>query len=479
LVTLKTPVPGLLALPRNAVRYVEAMLLANIISFVKETLTDAGQVVATRGGVKNIYQVSLYRNAFYLVLYSAANSLTGILFWIAAARLYSTEAVGLASAGIAAIGLVAIFSSLGLDYGLIRFLPDVGNRASDTINTCFTTTGLITVVLAGIFMAGLAVWSPALLSIRESPAFLVSFLCLGLLFTVSGFAVQVFIARRQSGYTLAQGLIFGLSRFIPLFLLVSIYSSLGIYVSWGSAVAASALIGIFFFLPRVLKGYRPRLTIKKAVLTEMFRFSLANYISSIFWSLPMVVLPLTIVNILGAEQNAYFHVGWSVASVIFIIPVGTSQSLYAEGSHDQETLGREVRKSVKISLVLIVPALIIIMTLGDKILWLFGKAYSENTTKLIWIIAPSVIPMSINFIYLSIKRVQKRMKRAVFLTVFMAVITLSLSYFLLPVIGILGAGVAWLAGQAGAALFVIYEYLIGRRQSSVSRNIVSPEKRWT
>jgi O-antigen/teichoic acid export membrane protein len=432
------------------------VLLANLMNFVKETLTDARQIVATREGVKGLYQVSLYRNAVYLVANSAVNCLTGLLFWIAAARLYDAESVGLASAAIAAVGFVVLFSSLGLEYGLIRFLPDDGNKANDTINTCFTTAGLTAFVLAGVFLAGLGIWSPALLPIRESPAFLVSFLVLGFVFTLSTTLIQVFVARRRAGFALVLGVIFGLARFIPLFLLVSVISNLGIYVSWGVAISASTLIAIFGFLPRVIKGYRPRITIKKTVLTEMLRFSLANYVSYILWALPIVALPLMVVNILGVEQNAYFYVGWSVASIIFVIPVNTSLSLYAEGSHHQEELGREVRKSLKISLVLVVPTLIIFLVLGEKILWLFGQAYSENTTRLIWVIAPSA---------LRIKRVQKRMKSAIILTAFMAVITLGLSYILLPVMGILGAGVAWLAGQLGASLAIIYG-LIKKSSSS-------------
>jgi O-antigen/teichoic acid export membrane protein len=436
------------------------MFLLKLLSFGKETLTDARQIIITRDGVKNLYQVSLYRNAVYLVASSAVNSFTGVLFWIAAARLYDTGSVGLASAFISAIGFVAIFSSLGLDCGLVRFLPGAGGRTNDIVNSCFTTAGLAAVTLAGIFLAGLEMWSPALLAIKGNPLFLVSFIILACVFTLSGFATQVSIARRRADFALIQGLVFGLSRFVPLFLLAAAISGLGIYVSWGTALLVSMLMAIFWFLPRIIEGYRPRFVIKKPVLAEMFRFSLANYISNILWALPVVVLPLMVVNILGADQNAYFYIGWSVASIIFIIPAAVSQSLFAEGSHSQEQLGREVRRCLKISLVLIVPALIILLILGNKILWLFGRVYSENTTRLIWIIAPSVLPMSINYIFLSIRRVEKRMKSAVVLSAFIAVVTLVLSYILLPGLGILGAGLAWLAGQTGAAMFVAYKLLL-------------------
>jgi O-antigen/teichoic acid export membrane protein len=446
------------------------VLLTKLISFGKETLTDARQIISSRDGVKSLYQVSLYRNAVYLVIYSAVNSLTGILFWIAAARLYDTGSVGLASATITAIGFVVLFSALGLDYGLVRFLPGANVRTNDTINTCFTASGFAAVILAGVFLAGLGVWSPALLAIRENALFILSFIIIALIFTLSGFVTQVFIARRRAGFALTQGLVFGLSRFIPLVLLAPVISGLGIYVSWGIAVLVSTLLAVFWFLPWIIREYRPRFGIKKAVLADMFRFSLANFISNILWALPMVALPLMVVNILGAEQNAFYYVGWSVASTIFIIPAATSQSLFAEGSHSQEKLAHEVRKCLKISFVLIIPALIILLALGDKILWLFGRAYSENTTRLIWIITPSIFPLSINYIYLSIKRIEKKMKRAVILSAVIAVITLGLSCFLLPGMGILGAGLGWLAGQTGAALFVIYEFFFKR-----GGNIVSPE----
>jgi O-antigen/teichoic acid export membrane protein len=275
-----------------------------------------------------------------------------------------------------------------------------------------------------------------------------------------------------------QGLTFGLSRFIPLFLLAALISGLGIYISWGIAILVSALLAIFWFLPRIIEGYHPRFGIKKVVLAEMFRFSLANYLSNILWALPIVGLPLMVVNILGAEQNAYFYIGWSVASIIFIIPAAVSQSLFAEGSHSQEQLGREVRRCLKINFVLIAPALIILLALGNKILWLFGRVYSENTTRLIWIIAPSVVPLSINYIYLSIRRIEKRMKSAVILSSFIAVVTLVLSYILLPGIGILGAGLAWLAGQTGAAMFVIYKLLFKTGGGIESAKAMTGETGW-
>jgi O-antigen/teichoic acid export membrane protein len=436
------------------------MFGVGLINLVKETLVDAGQIIVSRQGARSLYRVSLYRNAVYLIINSAVNSLTGVVFWIVAARLYDPGAVGLASAAISASGFVVLFASMGLDFGVIRFLPDDNEKARDIVNSCITLVGLAALVLSGIFIAGLAIWSPALLPIQKSPVLLASFLSISFVFTISGLVFQVFVARRRAGFTLVQGLVFGLTKFIPLLLLASIYTGSGIYISWSIALALSTLIGLFWFMPRVIGGYGFRFRLKREALARMFKFSLANYVTSILWALPVVVLPLIVVNVLGTEQNAYYYIGWSVVSVIFIIPYSTSQALFAEGSHRPENLAQEVKKSLKISLVLIVPALLFLLLLGDKLLWLFGRHYSENAVKLIWIISPSVFPLTVNYIYLGIKRVQGKMTNAVLLTALLTILILGMSYLLLHALGIIGAGIAWLSGQSMVALFVIYELLL-------------------
>jgi len=48
---------------------------------------------------------------------------SGFFFWLIAARFYSTADIGLASAIISAMGLIAMLSLLSFDISLVRFLP--------------------------------------------------------------------------------------------------------------------------------------------------------------------------------------------------------------------------------------------------------------------------------------------------------------------------------------------------------------------
>jgi len=435
---------------------------------VKETGSNAGKILTSKTTLKDIYSVSLYRNAIFLMINSAAMALTGFFFWIVAARLYPVESVGLASAAIGAAGFLTLFSTLGLDQAIIRFLPAAGNKARNMINSVFSLVGGVSLLLSVIFIAGLNLWSPALLPIRQNPVFILVFVLFTVGSLLQSIAGQAFIAKRKSGFALIQGQIFAILRFVPLFLLAPYFKTYGIFASLAILMFFSITISTLIFIPRVEKGYVPRPVIKKEIIKEMVGYSVANYVTSIFWMLPQTVLPLIVANVLGTEQNAYYYIGWSVASILFSIPAAVSFSLFAEGAHREENLGIEIIRALKLLALILIPAIIILSIFNAKILSFFGHNYSINGIKLFWFLTFSAIPLSINYIFYAIKRVERKMKPLILMAAFVAVVTIGLSYLLLPRMGIEGAGLAWLSGQSAGAVFVVYSLL--KRQSLPLKN---------
>jgi O-antigen/teichoic acid export membrane protein len=385
---------------------------------------------------------------------------TGFFFWMAAARLYTTEAVGLASAAITSMTLLATISTLGLDYSLIRFLPDAGDKVKNMINTCFTTSGIASIVLAFVFMAGLSIWSPALIPIRQDSLFLVIFVVSVAATTLNNFAQQTFIAKRRAGLALTRGLVFGLSRFVPLIIMAAFFQSFGIFTSWGIAILLAVVISLVS-ISKIEAGYYPIPIIKKEILGNMVGFSFANYISSLV-SMYGSVLSILVINRLGAEQNAYFYIGWALGYVLFMIPTSLSFSLFAEGSNDQNKLVQQITRSLKLVMIILIPAIILMLLLGDKLLLLFGRAYSGNTISLLRLLAISALPYAINQIYFSMKRVKMQMKVVIGLSLFIAVVTLGLSWVLLPRMGIAGAGVSFLASQGIVSVGIIISLILNR-----------------
>ena len=92
---------------------------------------------------------------------------------------------------------------------------------------------------------------------------------------------------------------------------------------------------------------------------------------------------------------------------------------------------------------------------GSSLFLAYGSEYSVTGTHLLWILTVASLPMSVNYIYLSVLKVKKRFREMVLLTGTVAIGTLGLSSILLPSLGIEGAGIAWLVTHTLLALFVL------------------------
>ena len=317
---------------------------------MRKFLNNLSVYRSLRDGLKSLHGVSLYRNTIYLLSNSVILAATGFFFWIAAARLYSTEYVGLASAIISAAGLLALISTLGLDFALIRFLSGKENTGSQVINSSFTISGLVGLLLSLIYIIGMEVWSPALLHLRENIFYMVIFVMAVIASVYMLFVRHIFVAHRKAIYTYIQGVFFGILRFVPLVILSGYSESFGIIISWGTTLALAVIIGITVLIPRVEPRYRFLPVIKRDVVKKMQGFSLNNHMANLFWGMPNFVLPLIVIHILGAEETAYFYIAWAIANILFMIPTASSVALFAEGSHSQDSFRHDVLRSFKFNL---------------------------------------------------------------------------------------------------------------------------------
>jgi len=199
-------------------------------------------------------------------------------------------------------------------------------------------------------------------------------------------------------------------------------------------------------ISRVCK-YRPFPSVKREVINDLFHFSSGNYIARIFEMLPTFVLPIMVVNALGAEKNAYFYIAWQISMLLHAIPRWTSMSLLAECSYNQEEIIWNVRRATKFILILLAVAITGIFLFGKYLLWIFGEEYARNSLDVLLILVLGSVPFAFNVVYASVKRVQKEIKPVIWVYGGIAVITLVGSYLLARSIGIVGVGIAWLMGN--------------------------------
>ena len=416
---------------------------------------DVLTIVRSPSKIISVLHVPIYANAIFLMLSNVLTALFVFIFWIIAARLYASEEVGVASATITAVVLLSMLSELGFSFGLIRFMKST-NNPTKLINSSFTMTGLLSVLAACIFLIGLGLWSPGLSVIRQNAFYLVIFLVYVPVQVLDDLTDVVMIARRKAGFVVIHGLIFNILKLGLLLLMVVFFKSFGIFSSWSSSMLVALLACLFLILPRVQPGYHFSIMIDRREVSQILRFSFLNYLGDIFWNIPGLVLPLIVVNLLGATSNAYYYMAWMMSGVLTLIPSAMATSMFAEGTHDEEHLKIHVRRSLKMVAGLLVPGVIMVWFLANKLLLLYGGPYAKNATTLLRWFSIASFSVAINMMYFSIKRIQKNVRPVIFMGAFMAIIVIVASYLLLPRLGINGIGIAWLAGQSTIALIAIF-----------------------
>jgi|WetSurMetagenome_2_1015567.scaffolds.fasta_scaffold16347_3 O-antigen/teichoic acid export membrane protein len=410
-----------------------------------ETLRSLRDVVASpKKTFRQLRGNELYRNAIYLTLNSVVGSAIGFIFWAVVARIYPASAVGLASALLSSHALLNSISLLGLDISLIRFLPEDKNP-QQLINSCFSVVSIFSALLAVIFLVGTPLWSPVLSYVNGNFVYFILFVAYAVISSLLLMQSQTFIALRSTGFVFAQQMIWHVLKIVLILVMVS-FGSFGIFSAWNLAAVVALVVGSLFFLRKAQPGYKPVPSINKGSLTKMAQFSIENYVAGVIYSAPSFLIPLMVVNILGAESNAYFRIAFGVATILMAVPLSVTRSLFAEGSKDPQNLKKYIRNSATFIFIILVPASLVILGFGSSILLIFGKEYSQKALTLLWVLTLSSFPTAIIQLYSVIARIRLKVRPIIYAYSGVAIITLGGSYVLMKQFGLVGAAIGWISG---------------------------------
>jgi O-antigen/teichoic acid export membrane protein len=212
------------------------------------------------------------------------------------------------------------------------------------------------------------------------------------------------------------------------------------------------VFSLYFLATKMKYWYRP--AINPDIVRKMAKFSLGNYAAAFVGGLPALSLPILITNSIGPHYSAYFYMDMMIANLLYIIPIAVSQSLFAEGSHNEQDLNMHLRKAVKIILFILIPSILAIVLFGNLILLAFGHQYSTEGFGFLQILALSGIFVAVNYVVGAIFKVRHKIKMIVFSNVIEAVAILGFSYLFISK-GLLGIGIAWILGQAVTSVVYI------------------------
>lgn len=396
------------------------------------------------GKLSFISKDSFLKNAYILISDGISNTFLGFIYWLIAARLFEASDIGIANSAISAIILVVSLSVQGFGVGIIRLLPQYPDKENQVINSCLTLSLILLSLILSIFYLFLPFWSKSLNSFIDGK--IMFFVLFSFSYLYTQLLDCVFISTRKTQNLLIKNLQLNVIKLLLLLGFIHQESN-GMYYSWGISIVIICIIETLIVRKRVNNSYKPALFFDRKLGREVLGYSMKNHVADVVSSIPSMILPIMIAELINVKMVAYFTIPWMIVNSLMIIERSTSQSLFAEISDDISLLSFKVAKSIKFLLYQLFPLLFMILLLGKYILGIYGEEYSSNGYSLLVILTISLIPYSLNVTYFVILRAKKELSTLQLYSFFLTTSILVLSYFMAIRWSLIGIGIAWLAAQ--------------------------------
>jgi O-antigen/teichoic acid export membrane protein len=389
----------------------------------------------------------LYRQSYLMLASTAASAGTGLLFWVVAARRADPRVVGVAAGLVAAIAFLSYLTSFALPYALLRF-GGSARPVSAMTNASLLFSALTSLLAAGAFAVVAPVTSSALVPLLRTPEDVALF---GLAGVGAGAAVlldNLLAARQRAGTVLARNAAAGLLRLL-LLAFAAPDDPRALYLA-ASLPPLVTVLGVLAVLPRLVAGYRLRELRVDAQVREAAGYALRAYPGSLLSGAPQFTLPLLAVSLLSPGENAYFYVAWSIAQIAHLVPAVISNITLSQGS-DAPQAGL-VGRSLRFSVILLVPACVLGIGLAEFVLGFYGDAYVEGAATPLRLLTAAVLPWAVVVIVQAQLRIEHRFTAVTALTGGLCATSLGLAVGLAPAFGVTGMAAGWLLSLLAAAL---------------------------
>jgi len=403
----------------------------------------------------------LYRNGYALMINAISTSVLGVLYWVIAARFYSTDAVGVNSAAISTMTFLSTAARFYLDGALIRFLPRAGARSTRLVQYTYLIGGLATAVFAAIFLFGLNIWAPALGYLRASTFIAVSFLITTVASCIFAEQDSALVGLRQAHWVPVENITFAVAKIVLLFVFAKTLPVYGILASWVIPLMISLVpVNLLIFLKLLPRHVRESEESETSITPkEIAQYSGTLYAGYIFSVASLRLLPLIVLQVVGSRAAAYFTLPWMIVMSLQLVIPSMMSSLTVEASRDQSRLVKFSQQTFAQTARLLVPMVLFLLFIGPYLLHVFGKNYAAEADWLLRLLSLSILPQIITGLYFAIARIHRSVGGVVKVQASLFVMNLALSYLLLEKFGITGVGISWLISQLTIAAILFFTQL--------------------
>ena len=391
----------------------------------------------------------LYRQSYLMLAGTAVSAGTGLVFWVLAAHLAAPDTVGLGAGLVASVSFLSYLTSLALPYGMLRYAR-TATHVAGLINAALCCSAVTSVLAAVVFAAGSARWAPKLHGFLDGGADIALFAVAGTGTALGLLVDNALAARRHGGVALARNAIAGVGKLVLLPFLVHL-GPIGVYLSMTLPMAASTTAAVAV-LPRLVPGYSFRDLRPSPDVVALFGFSLRNVPAALASGAPTFLLPVIVVSLLDARENAFFYVAWSVGQVAQLVPSVVANMALSEGA--TEGAVRSAARAERFVLALLVPACAVGALVASPLLAAYGPAYARAGVLPLRCFVVAAVPWAVVLVSQSRLRLEGRYREVTALTLSFCLLSLGLVLVLVRLLGLPGTGLGWLAAATLTALAV-------------------------
>jgi O-antigen/teichoic acid export membrane protein len=394
----------------------------------------------------------LLRSAYSLLANTAVTSALGMVFWVAAARLYTTVQVGRDTVLISVMIELSTVCQLNMGNGIARFLPDFGIRSTRALGGVYVLTAAVALLVGTAFVLVAPSVSHQLGYLGDETTLALGFVAALMLWGLFTLQDAALTATRQAPYIPIKNGVFGVLKLIALPLLLATGAVNGVFLAWALPMALLLVpVNLLVFrraIPAHLENGIRESSIARIGRRRVARFLAQDYLASIFTQATLTVLPLLVIAILGATQSAYFAMPFTIVLAFDTFAYSACSSLVVEGTLQHESLQTLTRVFTRRVLALLMPAAALLALAAPLVMLPFGRLYAEHGAGALRLLLCGSVFRAVTALFSAVSRAQGRGMRLALVELALLVLVLGAAIPLAHTDGIEGVAAAWLGANA-------------------------------
>ncbi len=400
----------------------------------------------------------LLRSAYSLMLNVVMNSALGFVFWIVAARLFSSSTVGRDSALLASMLTLSTICQLNLSSAMLRFLPIVKLDLRRTVIAAYLLTAALTALVGTLFVIVAPDLAHNYRFLQDEPGVAVAYVVAATLWGVFALQDAVLTALRRAPWVPVENTTFGVLKIAALPLLLAFGSGHAVFIAWVVPMAMLLLPVNYLIFMKAIPGWPGRGSesspVERFGRRGLSRFLAQDYAAGIFLQAASTLLPVLIVALVSSSANAYFYIPFTIVSAFDLLFVNVTSSLTVEGAMAEERFPVLAWNIVRRFRFVLIPGVAVLFAGAAVVLLPFGPRYVQSGTGVLRLLVSASVFRAVVALFVVKCRIEGRASRILAIQASTFALVIGLALVLGSAYGIEGVAAAWLIanGLAGCAV---------------------------